>query len=261
MNDVEQMRMNIDLVRGLAEKFNNDFTNKAGVPAHNMFLLEDKGIVSEGMYASYPPETVKKHLMKRFRLSSEQIEIASDENGKDTTILVVIPKTDENKKLMDQAMSMCGYFPSMDEDYYGYLKIQYEKRIQDSANYIVRRCDYLYHITPSVYVPKIMEIGLCPKTKNKYFNYPERIFFYTRPLPEYTARFFAADLYQYIPQTDFTKQNKVYDEYSVLKIDISKLNLDDMDFHEDPNLQGGVFTQSNIHPDAISVYMKGIKVK
>ena len=153
----------------------------------NPLSLMMHGKIDEGYYASYPIEKVKKYITNMFNLSKGQFIIHKNEND-DTytcTILIYVDNTPISNKIsnLDKAMSLCGYYGGIvDDDALNGKRvkvIQYEPRFQGSANEFVKENKFLYHITPSYYEDKILRNGFVPKSKNKIFNYPDRIYFFT----------------------------------------------------------------------------------
>ena len=70
---------------------------------------------------------------------------------------------------------------------------------------------------------------------------------------------FGKMLYQYIEQDDYTKQNKLYDNFALLQINVKDLG--GHKFYKDPNLDNAVYTTENISPEAIYVKYRNITVK
>ena len=221
----------------------------------------DKELLYEGIFSTYPIETVRKHLINRYNFDDWQVEIIKGENNTEQLVIRVY-NTKENKNELDNVLKRCGYYPSyaqVTKDG-STIAIQYEKRIEDDANSLVSKKRFLYHITPSSCVKKILEQGLCPKTKNKKFQYPSRIYLFLNIPQKKISTILAQQLYQYIPQNEYSVKNKLYDTFSLLEIDVNKLG--DLDynyvFYKDPNTEGGVFTVDNIPPHAITVKSSSI---
>jgi hypothetical protein len=97
--------------------------------------------------------------------------------------------------------------------------------------------DYLYHVTEKVNLPKILKIGLTPKTKSKIGYHPERI---------YLAKNLDAanEIMGLFLGGDFIK------EPVMLRIKTKDLkNV----FLMDTQFEGGVYTHENIPPSSIEV--------
>ena len=101
--------------------------------------------------------------------------------------------------------------------------------------------DILYHVTPSISVPKILKIGLCPRTKNKTSSHPDRVFL---TKDEDDAIFLAKK---------FRKLNDKYKNSTILEVNFAAACDNDTSIRlfQDVNFVFGVFTLSNIPPKYI----------
>ena len=107
---------------------------------------------------------------------------------------------------------------------------------------------FLYHLTKSSRVDKILKVGLNPKSSNVKFKYPDRIYLGLDPYG------LEHDLLVKFKELDDTECQNIY---SILKIDISKIPSKNR-FKVDPNYPDGLFTSDNIPPSAIKVFKDGI---
>lgn len=214
----------------------------------------------EGIFATYPIEKVRKYLMSYYKLPPQAVTIY-DNNG-DQSLRVLISNTPENKEKMDKSLALCGYFPSyvsplQNEEF---LVIDYEKRINENAEDIVKKNRYIYHITPSINLDKIEELGLCPKSQNKEFLYPNRIYFYIGKMTPKDVVTFGNMLYPHIKQTEYTKANKIYDSFALIQVDTRDLDFDEVSFYKDPNLDNAIYTVDNIPPESVFVKYRNINI-
>lgn len=100
---------------------------------------------------------------------------------------------------------------------------------------------YLYHITDSTYLKKILKNGLIPKSKSKLSIHPERVYF--------SKNIQAVQLL-------LQKFNELYPEkeFVILEIDTEKIPIY-FRLYEDPNFSGyGFYTLNNIPPISIKIY-------
>jgi hypothetical protein len=176
------------------------------------------------------------------------IRTEKDSNGNDSIVLFA----DRNWKTYDmiirsanQAMRLCGYFPSLshditDEDE-SVTAIQYDAKYEDKK-IDIRKYGFIFHTTPNKNIPKIMSIGLCPYHKNGLFDYPPRIYFFKGDTSISTIKKMVRSMEK---ENGFTNKN-----YSLLTIDTSKIG-DEVEFYPDPNYQFGLFTYGNIGKEAI----------
>ena len=228
----------------------------------NIFLIAENAVhLYEGIYSTYPIEKVRNFLISYYHLPKECVTIEDAYNG-EQSLVILIDNNSENKEKLDKSLALCGYFSSLVTERYNgeFLEITYEKRINDDANGIVSKQKYLYHVTPSVYVDDILINGLCPKSKNKKFEYPSRIFFTLDKLDVRGIRAYGEMLYPYIKQNQYTKDNGIYNSFALLQINVDDLNLEDYSFYKDPNLDNAIYTIDNIPPEAIQVKYRNINI-
>lgn len=206
----------------------------------------------EGIFRTYKPEKVLKYLEKRY--GDAAIVNIFDGDNEEKIFLIKTGDVDYNQNIIDKDMALCGYFPSYVEKNNGQRTIQYEPRHQNAVNDIVQDAEYIFHITKTNRVKKILNIGLTPKTHNKKFNYPDRVYFFLKE-PSYKEwldiieEFYSAELKAYkMRQTN----NLPYEgSYTVLSIDTGKIK--NTNFFYDPNAENCVYTYDNIPPEAIEV--------
>ena len=107
----------------------------------------------------------------------------------------------------------------------------------------------MYHATPSIYLDKIMKIGLTPKTKNSLGNYPDRIYM---TIGNHLTQ---EDLMLFGALQNLRGNKDIYDnnEYSILQIDVKKLP-NNMKMYIDPRANNAVFTYDNIKPECLTIY-------
>lgn len=237
---------------------NISFKNK-----HTQNALAAQGALYEGLIKSYHPS----QLMR----SIEQIDpnVKSRFNRHNPGVMnITINPSKTNTATVNQIIhkiEVCGWFPAIagfqvgdqdpvfskdinkivsELDWIAKQAVSSTLVISIEAKYgydvtedILKRYEFLYHVTPTHAVPKIMKIGLTPKTRSKLANHPDRIYLaLTRP-----------DIEHLIPQ--FQKATGIK-EWTTLQIDISFLkNSGQGRLFEDPAFsEGGVYTLANINP-------------
>ena len=211
--------------------FNNPFTMSESLR---------NNVLMEGYFMTYPMDKVKKYLEKRYGDGAE-VDIVKGDNN-ELVFLIRTADSDFNQEIIDKDLSLCGYYPSFVEKKSGIRDIQYEPRHQKPVNKIVYNKKYLYHLTTKSHLPKIMEIGLCPKTNNKKFKYPDRIYFFLQK-PS------IKEINDIIEQFEPYEKN-INDKHVLLQIDVKDLNID---FFFDPNAEKAVYTKDNIPSNNIQV--------
>lgn len=182
-----------------------------------------------------------------------------------TTFIIKWPAGQSNEKL-NNFFNLCGWYlaeskPIKNDSHF--IKLTYEKTYQEEVERIPQS---LYHLTPAERVPKILKNGLVPRSENKISNHPERIYFwYHLPRSLFEISAFADELW--LGTKGFEPgdgRGKKYLEsherdvaYSVLRIDTRRCG-NDFKIFGDPNMYSGVWTNENIPPQAISVFIEKI---
>lgn len=210
----------------------------------NLFSIsgeERENPLLEAYFASYPFEMVVSHLEKRYHNKIEaRIEVES--NG-EKVLYVSFDDLEENQKQIDKDLSLCGYFPSERTVEDGKRIVCYEKRHQKSIKEIVQEKGKIYHFTRRSVLGKIMKNGLCPRSGDMKFDYPERIYFFMDPLSLSDSKYFVRQLAR-------TCEDKTLD-YVQLEINTTGLGID---FFYDPDQFNAVYTKENVPPSRISVF-------
>ena len=231
-------------------------------------------ILNEGILKSYDTDFVIKHLCKYFNLTTDSNKLSKyqaegivfseqDYDGKFDNVIVVIPISYRRIDELKQFMTACGFIESSKQKQvmHGlFQQIEFEKNVQEEITEVLSSYHYIYHLTPSVYVNKIMKNGLVPKSKNKLFNYNPRIYF----LLDKTViniQDVANMLYtiQLQDEDNIEAVKKYKNEYTLLKCKTSDL-IGKVKFYLDKNLPNAVYTTENIPPQFIEIDTTGIKV-
>lgn len=145
-------------------------------------FLSKKSLLNEGLINTYPIDKTIKYIKDLFQLSSNNIYKIKSDNGC-YSIHISFPFVEENFKLIDKSFDFCGYyFATVVNEFFvdevRWLTLQYEPKFQKDCSYNIRLSEnHLYHITLNCYEQSILKNGLCPKSKNKLFSYPNRIYF------------------------------------------------------------------------------------
>ena len=152
-------------------------------------------MVDEGLTRTFPTiktiEYVKGELQKTkhspgrmdFYITDPGRRLGVDYDISDSLNVVIDSyiMSDEIHKTLERSFSLCGYYCSFvyREESTGDFVFQYEPKFQDS--HLTKRSigRYLYHITTVNHLDKIRKIGFIPKSRNKNFDYPPRVYFFT----------------------------------------------------------------------------------
>ena len=230
------------MVKGVLFHLKESFDNPLTMPEkfRNSPLME-------GYFETYPSEKVEKYLKKRYGKYA-YIDRFENDNGV-WVFRIGIYNDEEGIKVVDKDMALCGYFPSMKEIKGEMIYMFYEPRHQDKINDLVQDEEYIYHLTRTVRVEKILKNGLSPKTHNKKFTYPDRIYFF---LHEPNKEECLLLMKQFYVEEAKTPDKKIYDgPYTLLAIDTEKVK--ECNFSYDPNAFECIYTYDNVPPTAIEV--------
>lgn len=170
---------------------------------------------------------------------------------------------DAQYNVIIKTCNILGYFPSylvvynennnknefhFDKQYlnnkYKKIIIRFEAKYSDGlySNDIIVP-EYLYHLSPTKKIKKILEYGLEPKSNNRKTKYSERIYFF-KDKTNYQ------DLLNNLKLND--KINNLNDNYTLLKVKTNKKTI----YHTAPNYINGVYTYDNIHPKNITIELE-----
>lgn len=215
------------------------------------------------------PRNAMSQILKYFPLKSENVQIVQTPDN-ESYFYISFPNIKENEAIIDRAMYAFGYFPVLnneekivDERSNVVWKVKhYEPKFQKPIkNALIKTQKCLYHISPTKYEHKILKQGLVPKSKNRLFSYPDRIYLFLNNthtddgyaemddsmLLDITEKLFTIVL----PKRDDEYVNDY--EYTYYRIDVSKLHNDTNLMYDQNFIPFGIFTADNIPPEAISV--------
>lgn len=234
-------------------------------------------IIEEGIFSSYSAEDIYRILLKNYSLGYEknflkekkQLGIGFDtyhkengEYGSDevTVIVMIIPNDFKDTEKIKKFFETCGwkFAYTFDSHYKNYTGYQFEKNRQVDE---IKPPIFLYHLTPSNKVKKILTNGLTPHSGNKKSDHMERIYFFQHKPTPLQCKLFVHELWQAGIEKQLFLHSKSYEEvknftreekYSLIEIDITKCS-SNIKFYGDPNADGAVWTFDNIPPQAIKV--------
>lgn len=212
--------------------------------------LSQAQTINEGLISTYDAETVKGIICRKFCLPERQVSVQKVTDGDVSTDIIVIAvdwswSSDEIGEIK-RTMRTCGYFESQPKTSVGmYIVMVFEPKFANEVtDTVFEKCDFLYHAAPSVFVGRILEKGLEPKTKNTAFKYPPRV---------YMVRNLSGQSIGLLKKIQDERGGKVLfddNEYTILSIEIGKLP-SHVRFFMDPTAPNSVFTYDNIPPHAI----------
>lgn len=212
-------------------------------------------MLSEGLIMSYPADKTINYVKKLFKIPDYGIR---ESNGA-IIIGIIVPNKNNMTTLnkIIRAMQLCGYFLSRPKIDVLMMRSGKKTTLQFEPKYdhevkddMLKGEKELLHITLSKNVEKIKYIGLTPSSKNKMFNYPERIYLLKGSIP-YEDIVNLAELLASVYNHNNKGEKRDYD-YSVLHLDVDKLP-DTIRLFPDSNYEPyGLYTIDNIPPSAIT---------
>ena len=220
----------------------------------NYEKYEDQYIINEGLIRTWPIDRSLK-ILKNNKIQCEQVP---DQN------IFYIDFLYNSKISIETVLELInnvGWFPSycyylnngieIDRgkfdinEFKHYIGQRYNAKIRCEAKYdimILDIPDKLYHVTGKINAPKILKIGLSPRTKSKTAKHPDRIYLGIKP-----------DLLERMVMNHptFWENNM---EFVIFEIK-TRLLPDYVRFYRDPNAkQFGIYTLNNIPSPAINIY-------
>ena len=238
-----------------------DYNKINKIPSYNnpLTIAMINNVVIEGLIKTYPIDKTIQYIRDYFDLEEWDVYKHKSENGYDRIAFNAYIYGD-NLDIISNAMDYCGYFlayPKKDiiEQHYGEnITLIFEPKFQYDVSKELRKNEkYLIHVTPTYNIEKIKRFGLSPKSKNKLFNFPHRVYFFI-------GSFDKKQLLNMIKQLCYANNN-IHDngEYSILTIDLKQID-ENVPFYSDQNLKNAVFTSNNIHPNCI-INIENIKLE
>ena len=216
----------------------------------NPFTIPEKlrnNLLMEGYFKTYPAEDILKYLSNRYG-EYASIQLLENKNGV-KVFSISFYNDKDNENVINKDMALCGYFPSISQVEGNIKHIQYEPKFQNNVNNIVQKEEYIFHLTPSNKVNKILNIGLTPKTNNKLFNYPDRVYFFLHKPSKKDCLLLMKQFY--IEKSQIKNQLQYKGSYSLLSVKTKMIK--NCNFSYDPNAFDAIYTYDNIPPEAIKV--------
>lgn len=221
-----------------------------------------RNALNEGLITSYDAETVAKKVNSRFDLSVFLDDVGDKNVGVVNVIGVLVPKNMEKNTVgeLNHFMSSCGYFKNQKEgatkDGKFYIYVFEPTFSKDVTKFVKNRCRFLYHMTPKIFLKKIIKNGIVPKGSDEddggsRFYYPDRTFLMVGDVPPtkknavlYTVQKLKKD------RLNGLENKYVSSDHVMLKID-TELLPNGIKFYADPLANNSIFTYDVISPNAI----------
>lgn len=218
--------------------------------------------MDEGLIKTYDAESVIRIGSMELGIPAYDMRIEryydKDLDSTVETVNVMVPTTTTVNKVgeITHFMKRCGYHLSRPTPYKtktenGVMLIYpYEPTFsKDVSEEVFEKYEVLFHATPLAVVPKIFDNGLVPRSKNRLFLYPDRVYCMKGNNLTDEQIFILKNVQHARSLKPGLHDNN---KYVILKINVSKLPKD-MRFYVDPNAPDAVFTHDNIPPEAIMI--------
>lgn len=188
-----------------------------------------------------PVQSIKSGLQNKYGLNDDMIQISKAAN--DVEIFILVGNIGDNVEELISDMDKFGFFLSRRIDgSNNFSALRFEPKKQKTVIFNRESSSFLFHLTPTRNLNKIQKEGLIPKSENKKFKYPPRVYFIRGDVPEYRFK-------DVVEALEGVKEEKD-DDYSILTID-RRLLPAEVKFFYDPNFNNCIYTSSRIPPRAI----------
>jgi len=203
----------------------------------SLVYKEYKTMLYEGLILSYKLQTVISQLKRVYHINNIKI--------KNNKIIITIKNElnviTKNSKKFNKSLNVFGWYISgfhyisplndfkqtIVNKYSDLLNIKdimfLSVMLEPKFDLFVDVSDILYHVSPKLYRNRILKKGLIPKSKNKMFNYPSRIYCFKN---KNSYKELAIKLVEHMSSMD--KSNLMFDdiiEYDLHKVNTNKLKI------------------------------------
>lgn len=213
------------------------------------FATYTESILFENQYGEYinknrnitvDVDTVKHDISFIFDLTDWQFKV--EKHCNDVECAFIIPNIDTNIDVLTKSMEQLGWYRSRCAEYdiydRHYVNVKFEPLYAiDITKDIRANVQYLYHISPACNHMSIKWHGFIPKSNNKLFDYPDRVYFIKDPIDNEYLKDVCIALYE--------NSDHKYTKYNIYTLDVSKISII-VKFQDDPNLEHGIFTYNKV---------------
>ena len=211
----------------------------------DMYLLNE-GKLREGLIRTYPVDKVCGYISDYLGIPEKSV-MKNDKNGIET-IIINIPTGDKSleSETIKVMTNLCRYLLSLKQTRHDgkEMRLHFEPKFEDDVTKMVNNEKFLVHASPHFNRDKILKMGFLPKTKNTFFNYPERVYFFLGSNG-------IDNIINVVKNINNVKSSEyINGTYDLYLIDVSKIPVK-VRFYVDPNANGCVFTTDVIPSSAI----------
>ena len=201
-------------------------------------------VLFESILRSYSMEKFVDALKKRFNFDIITFAYGSERNEEGNkyydVAIYVSYQFDTNNPDFKSICNLYNVYISSITDNKNCIEIIFkQKKTKEVTDKVYNDCKYLYHITKSKYLNKIMNFGLQPKSHSKKAYHPERIYL----------------LSDKVSYSDINKYKKLLDGDIIIKIDLAKTINDKIKLYVDPDSGrvNGYYCENFIPPSCLSI--------
>lgn len=210
------------------------------------FMGTDGRILKEEAHETLSIEETKSEIINKFKFKDWQF--ATQRGANNIQLVLLYPGILKNSKLLKEAMSACGWSLAYKSHIFKnkmlWRAMSFEPIFQENVANEARKEKFLYHWSPFYNLEKIMAQGLLPKSKNQFFDYPERLHLIKGNTSSKDIMFLGKQL----SDTNKTKQNN--GKYILFSIATDKIPITD-EIYYDPRYEEGYYMKVPISANAI----------
>lgn len=265
INESNGMAYDIDISEISIDDLRKAYKDFRLIPIQSCFddVLYSPRVIKEAFGDTLQPDTVVQKIINKYGLP-ERCVLKKEAYNK-IYIYIVTAAIGINDKLIEDDMSKMGYYLGFkgkiqDVDGMKFQTLQFEPSSQlqnDETDNIISMYNVLYHWTPSYLLDSIMQNGLIPSHKNKFFNYPPRTYLMKGDSNDR----YILGLGQSLCSLNDNQNNN--GEYALLEVNIENID-DNVRFYYDSNSEIGIYTEQPISKDRIKIinifqFVKNVK--
>ena len=213
----------------------------------NMFVPVAEGYAVSSSDKTEDPDSVISALIDKYGFSKKW-QVSKVLRSNNISVLTVVADIEENLQMVSDDMDKAGYFV-------GFRKVvnikgmqwqivQFEPMFEFDQTESLKKYSIAYHWTPLYNLQNIIDNGFVPKTENKSFDYPPRIYFLNGAAPNDEIMKLGENLC--IVNKDVENDGS----YVLIKIDTEKIP-EGVKFYFDPNMPNAMYTTDSIPSDVI----------
>lgn len=213
----------------------------------NMFVPVAEGYAVSSSDKTEDPDSVISALIDKYGFSKKW-QVSKVLRSNNISVLTVVADIEENLQMVSDDMDKASYFV-------GFRKVvnikgmqwqivQFEPMFEFDQTESLKKYSIAYHWTPLYNLQNIIDNGFVPKTENKSFDYPPRIYFLNGAAPNDEIMKLGENLC--IVNKDVENDGS----YVLIKIDTEKIP-EGVKFYFDPNMPNAMYTTDSIPSDVI----------